>query len=66
MAAPVFEATSKPVKLVQLIGILTVLGSAAAGALYRHDVQPQQAAVGAGIGVAIWVLGKSLAWWRHG
>lgn len=60
------EATSKSIKAVQLIGVLVVLGSGATAVFYRHDVGLHGGLIGAGVGAGIWVVGRFLAWWRHG
>ena len=60
------EATSKPIKALQLVGVLIFLGSLAAAYFYRHDVGLHGGLVGAGIGAGVWAVGRFLAWWRHG
>ena len=60
------EATSKPLKAIQLLGVLIIVGSLAAAALYRHDVGLRRGAIGGAVGAGIWALGRFLAWWRHG
>lgn len=60
------EATSKPIKLLQLVGVIILIGSAAAAAKYHREIGPRRLVLAASCGAGVWVLGRFLAWWKYG
>ena len=60
------EATSKPIKLLQLVGIGVVLATAAAAVKLHHQIGPRRLVLAASCGAGVWALGRFLAWWKYG
>jgi hypothetical protein len=56
------EATGKPQKMIQLIGVLCIL----AGVVSCTAQAPQAAALLLIVGVVLWLVGRMAAWWHHG
>lgn len=56
------EATGKPQKLLQLIGVLFIL----AGAVSCSARSMQAATILLLLGLALWIIGRMAAWWHHG